>query len=57
METPIGDEEDSHLGELQGICRVILTEMQGEPIQFPAESHCAIRSWKGFSLKQRAGRS
>jgi hypothetical protein len=35
--------------------RVILTEMLGEPIQFPAES--AIRSWKAFSLKQGAGRS
>jgi hypothetical protein len=32
-------------------------EMQGEPFQFPAESHCAMRSWRGFSLKQRAGRS
>jgi hypothetical protein len=31
--------------------------MQGGPAQFIAESHCVVRTWKNFSLKQRAGRS
>src|ERR1700692_1223763 len=38
-------------------CRVILDKMQGGPTEFIAESHCAVESWKNFSLKQRAGRS
>jgi hypothetical protein len=25
-------------------------KMQGEPTQFLAESHCAVRNWKDFSL-------
>jgi hypothetical protein len=39
------------------ICRVIFDKMQGGPPHFIAESHYAVRSWKNFSLKQRAGRS
>ena len=37
--------------------RVIVDKMQGGPTHFIAESHCAAKSWKNFSLKQRAGRS
>jgi hypothetical protein len=44
------------LSEPGQFCRVILDKMQGGPTQFIAESHCAVESWKNFSLKQRAGR-
>jgi hypothetical protein len=37
------------------ICRVIFDKMQGGPTDFIAESHCAVRSWKNFSLKQEQG--
>ena len=37
------------------ICRVIFDKMQGGPTHFIAESHCAVRSWKNFSLKQEQG--
>jgi hypothetical protein len=30
-------------------------KMQGVPTHFIAESHCAVRSWKNFSLKQEQG--
>jgi hypothetical protein len=36
---------------------VIFDKMQGGPTHCIAESHCVVRSWKNFSLKQRAGRS
>jgi hypothetical protein len=32
-------------------------KMEGEPTHCIAESQCAVRSWKNFSLKRRAGRS
>jgi len=38
-------------GEMQGD----FDEMQGEPIQFLAESHCAVRSCSGFSLSKEQG--
>jgi hypothetical protein len=34
---------------------VIFDKMQGGPTDFIAESHCAVRSWKNFSLKQEQG--
>jgi hypothetical protein len=30
-------------------------KMQGEPIQFLVESHCAVRGWKDFSLSKKQG--
>ena len=38
-------------GEMQGD----FDEMQGEPIQFLAESHCAVRSCNEFSLSKEQG--
>ena len=40
-----------HFGEMQGD----FDEMQGEPIQFLAESHCAVRSCNEFSLSKEQG--
>jgi hypothetical protein len=37
------------------ISRVIFDKMQGGPTHFMAESHCAAKSWKNFSLSKEQG--